>query len=113
MSRNETLCLLELKAIGEFPDQQPVPILDPAGNSIAGWWPSWSPDGQWIVFHTDGIGLGLVRPDGTGYRVLVHTADMVSGPDQRPCSALTRPSFPRTATPSSSAGAPPTPITCS
>jgi hypothetical protein len=28
--------------------------------------PAWSPDGEWLAFHSDG-GLGIVHPDGTGY----------------------------------------------
>ncbi len=36
--------------------------------------PSWSPDGNWIAFHWDGA-LKLIRPDGSGERVLLHSRD--------------------------------------
>ena len=113
LSRTGTICLLELKAIGEFPDQQPVPILDPDGKPIAGWSPSWSPDGQLVIFHNDGVGLLLMRPDGTDYRVLVHVADVVPGHDPATLPAPTRPSSLPTASPSPSAAARPLPITSS
>ena len=40
-----------------------------------GWYasPQWSPDGEWIVFTRrgqDGRRIGIVKPDGTGERVL-------------------------------------------
>ena len=40
--------------------------------------PRWSPDGKWIAFSTPkGNGIGIVRPDGSGRRVL--TAEAGSG----------------------------------
>jgi len=45
---------------------------DPAPDSFGSYSPSWSPDGQWVLFAThradDRIGMTIVRPDGTGLR---------------------------------------------
>jgi Tol biopolymer transport system component len=39
-------------------------------GSGSGVWPKWSPDGAWIAFHRGG-GFWIVRPDGSGERLLV------------------------------------------
>lgn len=75
MVRSGLLYLLDLRAIAELPDQQPVPVRGPDGKMILAWSPAWSPDGGWLAFHDDVTGLFLARPDGTGYRNLVAYAD--------------------------------------
>ncbi len=71
VSRNGILHLLELKALAELPDQQPVPVESAPSTPIAGWSPAWSPDGKWIVLHDEAKGLIITRPNGSGCRVLV------------------------------------------
>jgi len=45
---------------------------DPAPDTFGSHSPSWSPDGQWVLFVTNradgGTGMTIVRPDGTGAR---------------------------------------------
>jgi len=45
--------------------------------------PDWSYDGQWIAFHHDGAGffdISVIRPDGTGRRVVISDPSSDTGP---------------------------------
>ena len=56
----------------------------PLSGVVGAWYPHWSPDEQWITFHSAPSGGGssriwVVRPDGSGLRSLTDgSSDMVS-----------------------------------
>jgi TolB protein len=57
-------------------------------NEVADWGPDWSPDGRWIAWNTAshsgfGFDLGLIRPDGSGRRV-IKPAEFVEYPAWSP-----------------------------
>ena len=68
---------------GTTPEDQCVCVVDIATGAVTRVGPGnrdgapvWSPDGAWLAFPSaqpDGIGIRLVRPDGTESRALVHT----------------------------------------
>ena len=71
VSRNGYLHVADLEALVASPGMPLEPVRDRSGAPIDGWAPAWSPDGTRIALHTDAKGLWDVRPDGTGYRLLV------------------------------------------
>ena len=55
----------------------------PPAASSTPWWPSWSPDGQWIAFAMDGS-IWKARPgDSTAYEV-IYGKDYLSSPEWSP-----------------------------
>jgi TolB protein len=44
-------------------------LTPPRGPAAGGLFPAWSPDGRWIAY-SNGAGINLVRPDGSGRRPL-------------------------------------------
>jgi Tol biopolymer transport system component len=68
----------------------PIPIPDDA-TPVGAFWPSWSPDGRWIVFpilsrtHGPGVlAIARVRPDGSGLFQITDSASAESFPDWAP-----------------------------
>jgi Tol biopolymer transport system component len=54
-----------------------ITVIDADGThlhslGVSGWQPSWSSDGQWIVFNSSGnvAGLAEIRPDGSGHHLI-------------------------------------------
>jgi Tol biopolymer transport system component len=56
--------------------------LPPAGSSTP-WWPSWSPDGQWIAFAMDGSIWKARVGDSTAYEV-IYAKEYLSSPEWSP-----------------------------
>ena len=64
--------------------------LSPQGLAGAEGAPAWSPDGTLIAFQQAGVGVGVIRPDGTGYRtfpVAALSGRLAWTPDGRPVYA--------------------------
>ena len=72
-------------------DDRCVHVLDLATGSVAkvgqgkrDGAPTWSPNGDWLAYVTqapeEGTGVRLIRPDGSGERILTHAAANVTGP---------------------------------
>ncbi|MEP6469056.1 MAG: hypothetical protein ABJC24_04735 [Chloroflexota bacterium] len=83
--RNEQLYLIAADGSSATPITIPEPA--PAGD----FWPSWSPDGDWIVFqmlsrtHGPGVlAIARVRPDGSGLFQITDSASEESFPDWAP-----------------------------
>jgi TolB protein len=54
----------------------------PAGSSTP-WWPSWSPDGQWIAFAMDGSIWKARAGESTAYE-MIHAREYLSSPEWSP-----------------------------
>jgi Tol biopolymer transport system component len=83
--RDEQLYLIAADGSSATPITIPEPA--PAGD----FWPSWSPDGSWIVFqmlsrtHGPGVmAIARVRPDGSGLFQITDSASEESFPDWAP-----------------------------
>jgi hypothetical protein len=68
-----------------------IPITIPEPAPAGDFWPSWSPDGSWIVFqmlsrtHGPGVmAIARVRPDGSGLFQITDSASEESFPDWTP-----------------------------
>lgn len=68
----------------------PIPIPDDA-TPVGDFWPSWSPDGNWIIFqmlgrtHGPGVlAIARVRPDGSGLFQITDSASEEAFPDWAP-----------------------------
>src|SRR6516225_9966365 len=55
----------------------------PPAASSTPWWPSWSPDGQWIAFAMDGSIWKARVGESTAYEI-IYAKEYLSSPDGRP-----------------------------
>jgi Tol biopolymer transport system component len=70
--------------VGDIATQKLKVVVERGLRTHAGSQIGWSPDGAWLVYGTQSLGLGVVRPDGTDGHLLPVDVPGVMGPTWSP-----------------------------